>query len=102
VNGWRQCVASSPASETAIILGVGDLTHSDDQTNADAQRSKHVSLTLTPGISARYDVTIAAMAAAIETAQPTKHKRIIVRILPGNHDPHDVYGGAFRAGGAIP
>jgi hypothetical protein len=86
IREWvASCVASSPASETAIILGVGDLTHSDDQTNA-TPRSKHV-LDVDTRHFRTIDVTIAAMASAIESAA-AKHKRIIVRILPGNHDPH--------------
>ena len=41
VREWvGRCVASSPAAHTAIILGVGDLLHSDDQTNQ-TPRSKH-------------------------------------------------------------
>lgn len=86
VRSWvAQCVASSPASETAIILGVGDLTHADDQTNM-TPRSKHV-LDVDTRHFKTLDVTISAMATAIETAA-AKHKRVIVRILPGNHDTH--------------
>lgn len=80
-----QCVASSPPSDTAIILDVGDLTHADDQMNA-TPRSKHVL-----DVDTRYfktiDMTIAALATATEAAA-AKHKRVIVRILPGNHNPH--------------
>lgn len=86
VREWvASCVAASPASETAIILGVGDLTHSDDQTNA-TPRSKHV-LDVDTRHFRTIDVTIAAMASAVESAA-AKHQKVIVRILPGNHDPH--------------
>lgn len=86
VRSWvAQCVASSPASETAIILGVGDLTHADDQTNM-TPRSKHI-LDVDTRHFKTLDVTITALATAIETAA-AKHKRVIVRILPGNHDTH--------------
>jgi hypothetical protein len=84
VSEWvASCVASSPASETAIILGVGDLTHADDQTNQ-TPRSKHV-LDVDTRHFKTLDMTIAAVAAGIESAA-AKHKRVIVRILPGNHD----------------
>jgi hypothetical protein len=84
IKSWvAQCVASAPPSETAIILGVGDLTHADDQTNQ-TPRSKH-QLDVDTRHFKTLDMTIAAMAAAIETAA-TKHRRVIVRILPGNHD----------------
>lgn len=86
VRSWvAQCVASSPASETAIILGVGDTTHADDQTNM-TPRSKHI-LDVDTRHFKTLDLTIAALATAIETAS-AKHKRVIVRILPGNHDTH--------------
>ena len=86
VRSWvAQCVASSPASETAIILGVGDLTHADDQTNM-TPRSKHV-LDVDTRHFKTLEVSISALATAIETAA-AKHKRVIVRILPGNHDTH--------------
>jgi hypothetical protein len=84
IKSWvAQCVASAPPSETAIILGVGDLTHADDQTNQ-TPRSKH-QLDVDTRHFKTLDMTIAAMAAAIETAA-VKHRRVIVRILPGNHD----------------
>jgi hypothetical protein len=84
VRDWVvSCVASSPPSETAIILGVGDLTHADDQTNQ-TPRSKH-QLDVDTRHFKTLDVTIAAIASAVESAA-AKHKRVIVRILPGNHD----------------
>jgi hypothetical protein len=86
VRSWvAQCVASSPASETAIILGVGDMTHADDQTSM-TPKSKHI-LDVDTRHFKTLEVSISALATAIETAA-AKHKRVIVRILPGNHDPH--------------
>jgi DNA-binding CsgD family transcriptional regulator len=80
-----RCVASSPASGTALILDVGDLMHADDQTNQ-TPRSKHVL-----DVDTRYyrtlEVTIAALATSVELAL-RKHAQVIVRILPGNHNPH--------------
>lgn len=86
ITDWiGRCVASSPHSSTAVILDVGDLMHADDQMNQ-TPRSKHVL-----DVDTRYyrtiEVTIAALAAAIELALQ-KHERVIVRILPGNHNPH--------------
>jgi len=86
IREWMgRCVASAPAAETAIILDTGDLLHADDQTNQ-TPRSKHA-LDVDTRHFKTLDVTIAAMAAAIELAL-AKHKRVIVRILPGNHDMH--------------
>ena len=80
-----QVVDLAPASETAVILGVGDLLHADDQTNM-TPASKHVLDTDTRHYKT-LEATIDAMKAAIEYAAQ-KHGRVMVRILPGNHDKH--------------
>lgn len=79
------CIAASPPSETAIILDVGDLTHADDYTSQ-TPRSKHVLDTDTRHFKT-LDLTIAALNTATEMAL-RKHKRVVVKILAGNHDPH--------------
>ena len=101
VVSWvGRCVAASPSSGTAILLDVGDLTHANDQTNQ-TQKSKHQLDTDT-----RYFKTtqtaIITLAIAAETIA-ARHRDVIVRILPGNHNP-DAYlailfalGQRFRA-----
>jgi len=84
LTSWMgRCVAASPASGTAVILDVGDLLHADDHTNQ-TPKSKHVL-----DVDTRYfrtvEMTIAAMATAVNHALE-RHARVIVRILPGNHD----------------
>lgn len=84
VRDWMgRAVDASPASGEAIILGVGDLTHADDQTNM-TPRSKHI-LDVDTRHFKTLELTIAALAYAIEYAA-RKHDRVTVRILPGNHD----------------
>ena len=85
ITSWiGQAVASSPASDTAIILDVGDLNHADDQTSM-TPRSKHI-LDVDTRHFKTLDLTIYALATAIDLAK-AKHARVIVRILPGNHNP---------------
>ncbi|WP_299949059.1 hypothetical protein [uncultured Ruegeria sp.] len=84
VNWLGQAVEASPPSETAVILDVGDLTHADDQTNQ-TPRSKHV-LDVDTRHFRTIDMTIAALVTATKLALK-KHNRVIVRILPGNHNP---------------
>lgn len=79
------CIAASPPSETAIILDTGDLTHADDYTSQ-TPRSKHVLDTDTRHFKT-LDLTIHGLNTSVELAL-RKHKRVVVRILPGNHDPH--------------
>lgn len=83
INWLGQAVESSPPSETAIILDVGDLTHADDQTNQ-TPRSKHV-LDVDTRHFRTIDVTISALVTATKLAL-RRHKQVIVRILPGNHN----------------
>jgi hypothetical protein len=84
VDWMGRCVASSPQSKTAVVLDVGDLLHCDDQTNQ-TPKSKHA-LDVDTRHYRTVETTISAMAAAIEIAA-AKHERVIVRILPGNHNP---------------
>ena len=85
ITSWiGQAVSSSPASDTAIILDVGDLLHSDDQSNM-TPRSKHI-LDADTRHFKTLDLTIYALAVSIDLAR-AKHAKVIVRILPGNHNP---------------
>lgn len=84
VDWIGRCVASSPASETAVVLDVGDGEHMDDATNA-TPKSKHV-LDVDTRVFMTVETSIQSLASAIEIAL-TKHKKVFVRILPGNHNP---------------
>lgn len=86
LRDWvARLVASSPPSKEAVILDLGDLTHMDDGTNQ-TPASKHVL-----DVDGRYfrtlDMTIAAMAEAVESAL-AKHDTVHVVIIAGNHNPH--------------
>ena len=83
VSWVGQCVAASPAAHTAIVLDVGDLTHADDNSNQ-TPRSKH-QLDVDTRHFRTLDATIQALAVCTELAL-AKHHRVIVRILPGNHN----------------
>lgn len=85
IRDWvGRCVSSSPPSGTGVILDVGDTTHADNQTNQ-TPASKH-QLDVDTRHFRTLDVVIAALGEAVEQAR-TKHKRVVVRILPGNHSP---------------
>jgi transposase-like protein len=83
VSWIGQCVAASPAAHTAIVLDVGDLTHADSNENQ-TPRSKH-QLDVDSRHFRTLDATIQALAVCTELAL-AKHQRVIVRILPGNHN----------------
>ena len=78
-------IAQSPPSRRAIILNLGDWQHNDDQKNM-TPRSGHILdvdgrhfKVLTTGVELMIEV--------IELAA-RKHGRVLVRNVPGNHDPH--------------
>ena len=85
VDWMGRAIAGSPNSQTAIILDVGDMLHADDQSNM-TPRSKHI-LDADTRHFKTIDMTIQAVAVSIDLAR-AKHERVIVRILPGNHNPH--------------
>jgi predicted phosphodiesterase len=79
-------INSAPASETALILILGDLIHHNDRTNQ--TQSGHVlDVDCTPEDAAAG--MIAAIARGIELAL-TKHRDVVVSVLRGNHD-RDAY-----------
>jgi len=77
--------ASSPNSETAIVLGGGDLLHADSSENKTAKSGNVLD------VDTRYSKVlkeaIQLIVYQVELALE-KHKSVIVRILPGNHDEH--------------
>lgn len=84
LRSWiGKAIASSPASHTAIILDNGDLTHADDNQNV-TPANKHA-LDVDTRHYKTMEVAVEALAFAV-TAALVKHKRVIFRILPGNHN----------------
>lgn len=81
-------VDSSPPAETALVLELGDFFHSDNNTN------------VTPRSGAPLDVDtrwarvmqigLRAMVYVVQRAAE-KHKRVVVKIKRGNHDPHSSF-----------
>lgn len=78
-------VSRSPRSYLGIVLGGGDLTHSDDRTNT-TPASKHP-LTVDGRYPKVIDVAIRMLARTVDRAL-AQHEQVIVRLLEGNHDPH--------------
>lgn len=85
-------VASAPASETAILLPLGDVFHANDQSNQ------------TPAHKHQLDVDsrfVHVLQVGIETYRHAirrmleKHRKVVVRFVAGNHDPQAVWALAF-------
>lgn len=84
-DAMTELVARSPASETALVLNLGDFFHSD----SDENRTRHSGNPL--DVDTRYakvlQLGVDLMLMCVDLALQ-KHKRVVVRCLPGNHDPY--------------
>lgn len=83
----RRLIAQSPASARALILNLGDWTHNDDFRNR-TPASGHIL-----DVDGRYpkvvETGVRLMREVIELALQ-KHKTVLVKNLPGNHDPNAI------------
>lgn len=84
VDWMGRCIEASPASGLAVILDNGDGEHADDYTNA-TPKSKHV-LDVDTRLFLTLETSIESLATCVDMAL-AKHAKVIVRILPGNHNP---------------
>jgi len=83
-DAMERIVARSPRAETAVLLGLGDLLHGNDQRNA-TPRSGH-QLDVDGRHMKVMEVAVWTIIGAVEILLQT-HKRVIVELLGGNHDP---------------
>lgn len=84
-DSLSELVASTPNSERAVILNIGDFFHSDNNRNR-TERSGNI-LDADGRYAKILEIGIDLELHAIELAL-TKHKCVEVRNLPGNHDPY--------------
>lgn len=85
-------VASAPAAETAILAPLGDVMHADDSKNRTPQSGNQLD------VDTRHQRVMLIANRAIRRAIYRcleKHKKVIVRILQGNHDPHSAFAVAM-------
>ncbi len=78
-------VARTPSSGEAIVLGGGDLLHSDNNENKTARSGNVLQ------VDGRYQKVLMAACRLIVKAVDAnlrRHARVTIRILPGNHDEH--------------
>jgi len=82
---FGKTMARTGNAGTAILLIGGDFFHADD-TRAETPASKH-----RLDVDGRFFKVLGAgigLVADIIASLAAKHHRLIVRVLPGNHDPH--------------
>jgi hypothetical protein len=76
-------VEATPAASQAVVLGLGDLMHSDgyDPTTAKSRNILDVDGRYPRVLQAATSLLIATVTKALQ-----KHDEVLVRVLPGNHD----------------
>lgn len=78
-------VGQTPRSRQAILLGGGDLLHSDSQLNRTARSGNQLD------VDGRYPKVVmvaARLMVRMVEAMLDRHEHVIIRILKGNHDEH--------------
>lgn len=78
-------IARTPPSANAIVLGGGDLLHSDNNENKTARSGNALQ------VDGRYQkvlMTACRLVVRAIDANLRQHGHVTVRILPGNHDEH--------------
>jgi len=84
LDAMTDLVARSPASHTAVVLNLGDFFHTDSSSNRTPASGNQ--LDVDTRRSRVYKIGVKLMIAVIEMALQ-KHEKVIVRNIPGNHDP---------------
>jgi hypothetical protein len=85
----EDAIARSPASAVGVVLGGGDLLHADTNENRTAKAGNILEADgrHQKGLEAAQRLKVRTIDAAL-----AKHNKVIVRILPGNHDPYSAVG----------
>lgn len=90
--GIEDAIARSPSAGTAIVLGGGDLTHAD---NSEARTARSGNVL---DVDGRYQKSVeVACRLKVRTVDAAlrRNRRVIVRVLPGNHDEHTAVAVAY-------
>ena len=88
LGAMRDLVNGAPASEVGIVLNLGDFLHADNMLN----RTERSGATL--DVDTRYAKTLHVAARLLTVCVKTalgRHKRVVLRNLPGNHDPNSAH-----------
>ncbi len=78
-------VSQTPPADQALILGLGDFFHSDS--NENRTRRSGAALDVDTRYAKVLEMGVALHVRVIDLALQ-KHREVLVRVLPGNHDPY--------------
>jgi hypothetical protein len=91
-DSFDDLMERSPSSATAIILSGGDLLHADNSENRTARSGHNLDV---DGRYAKVLMTATRLKVRTVEAALRRHERVIVRVLPGNHDEHSAVAVAY-------
>lgn len=83
-DALRRLIIGSPSSKQAVLLGLGDLVHADGLKNATPQSGNALDV---DGRYPRVLQTTARLLVAATMQALAKHDQVLIRLIPGNHDP---------------
>jgi hypothetical protein len=83
MDAMTKLVQRSPNSDTAMVISMGDFFHTDSSNNQTSR--SHNALDVDTRRAKVFKIGVNLMVKCIELALQ-KHKKVIVRTLPGNHD----------------
>lgn len=84
-RGMTDLMSRTPDSAVGVVLAGGDFTHADDE-RAETPTSKHA-LDVDGRFYKTAHESLGLIISLVELAA-RKHDKVVVRILPGNHDVH--------------
>jgi hypothetical protein len=84
----RQLVARSPAAAEAIVVNLGDFWHAQDDDQRTPKSGNKLDVDGRAGKVGRVGLNL--FRTLVDTAL-SKHARVRVRSIPGNHDPHSSF-----------
>lgn len=84
-NAMAALVAGAPHAETAVILGLGDFFHADDDSSRTRRSGNQLDVDGRHAKILRVGVNL--LIHCIQLALQ-RHEKVIVRCLPGNHDEY--------------
>jgi len=86
-------IERSPPSGACVVLGGGDLIHSDSNENKTTRSGNSLQ------VDGRYQKVVGAACRLTERVVERarrRHEKVVVRILPGNHDEHACVAVAYH------
>jgi hypothetical protein len=92
LSAFDRLITSAPDAETCLLVSLGDTMHANDQTNRTPQHGYQLD------VDSRYPKVLSVAIRIFRHATLRaleKHKKVIVRIEPGNHDPQAKWAIAF-------